>query len=73
MFGVPFEEIAPILGRNGAATRQLASRARRRVQRQDAGPESDRLRQAQLVDAFLAAAATASSSGCWRCSIPTSC
>jgi RNA polymerase sigma-70 factor (ECF subfamily) len=56
MFGVPYEEIAPILGRNGAATRQLASRARRRVQRQDAGPGSDRLRQARLVDAFLAAA-----------------
>ena len=56
MFGVPFDDIAPILGRNGAATRQLASRARRRVQRQDAGSEGDRLRQAQLVDAFLAAA-----------------
>ncbi len=56
MFGVPFDDIAPILGRNGAATRQLASRARRRVQRQDAGSEVDRLRQAQLVDAFLAAA-----------------
>src|SRR5687768_7518997 len=56
MFGVPFDDIAPILGRNGAATRQLASRARRRVQRQDAGSEVDGLRQAQLVDAFLAAA-----------------
>jgi RNA polymerase sigma-70 factor (ECF subfamily) len=56
MFGVPFDDIAPILGRNGAATRQLASRARRRVQRQDAGSEVDRLRQALLVDAFLAAA-----------------
>ena len=56
MFGVPFDEIAPILGRNGAATRQLASRARRRVQRQDAGHETNRLRQAKLVDAFFAAA-----------------
>ena len=56
LFGVPFDDIAPVLGRNGAATRQLASRARRRVQRQDASHESDRLRQAKLVEAFLAAA-----------------
>jgi hypothetical protein len=53
---VPFEEIAPIVGRNAPATRQLASRARRRVQRQDASGEASRLRHAQLVDAFLAAA-----------------
>jgi RNA polymerase sigma factor (sigma-70 family) len=56
MFGVPFEEIAPIVGRNAPAARQLASRARRRVQREDAGGEADRLRHAKLVDAFLAAA-----------------
>src|SRR3954468_12309453 len=56
MFGVPFEAIAPILGRNAPATRQLASRARRRVQVEDAGGEADRLRHAKLVDAFLAAA-----------------
>jgi RNA polymerase sigma factor (sigma-70 family) len=56
MFGLPFDEIAPIVGRNAPATRQLASRARRRVQREDAGPEADRLRHAKLVDAFLAAA-----------------
>lgn len=56
MFGVPFEEIAPIVGRNAAAARQLASRARRRVQREDASGEADRLRHAMLVDAFLAAA-----------------
>src|SRR5215213_8287712 len=56
MFGVPFEQIAPILGRNAAATRQLASRARRRVQRQDASHDADRLRHAKLVEAFLAAA-----------------
>jgi len=56
MFGVPFEEIAPIVGRNAPATRQLASRARRRVRREDAGGEADRLRHAKLVDAFLAAA-----------------
>jgi len=55
MFAVPFEEIAPIVGRSTPATRQLASRARRRVQGQDAIRDSDRLRQAKLVDAFLAA------------------
>jgi RNA polymerase sigma factor (sigma-70 family) len=56
MFGVPFEEIAPIVGRNAPAARQLASRARRRVQREDASREANRLRHAKLVDAFLAAA-----------------
>ena len=56
MFGVTFDEIAPIIGRSTAATRQLASRARRRVRREDAGPESGRVRQAELVEAFLAAA-----------------
>jgi ketosteroid isomerase-like protein len=56
MFGVPFEEIAPILGRNAPATRQLASRARRRVQHEDASAEAGRLRHAKLVEAFLAAA-----------------
>ena len=56
MFGVPFEEIAPIVGRNAPAARQLASRARRRVQREDAVGEASRLRHAKLVDAFLAAA-----------------
>jgi RNA polymerase sigma factor (sigma-70 family) len=56
MFAVPFEEIAPIVGRNAAATRQLASRARRRVQHVDADHGPDRLRQSKLVDAFLQAA-----------------
>src|SRR5215207_6461428 len=59
MFGVPFEEIAPIVGRNAPAARQLASRARRRVRREDASGEANRLRQAKLVDAFLAAARNA--------------
>ena len=54
LFGVAFEEIGPIVGRNPMAARQLASRARRRVRDED--PETDRLRQAKLVDAFLAAA-----------------
>ncbi|MGA2530560.1 MAG: sigma-70 family RNA polymerase sigma factor [Acidimicrobiales bacterium] len=56
MFAVSFEDIAPIVGRNAAATRQLASRARRRVQHPDAEHGRDRLQQARLVDAFLAAA-----------------
>jgi RNA polymerase sigma-70 factor (ECF subfamily) len=56
MFGVPFEEIAPILDRSNAATRQLASRARRRVRLRGEGGEADRVRQAEVVDAFLAAA-----------------
>jgi len=56
MFAIPFEQIAPIVGRNAAAARQLASRARRRVQHGERGGADDRLRQAELVDAFLAAA-----------------
>ncbi len=55
MFGVSFDEIAPIIGRSAAAGRQLASRARRRIRREDAGPESARVRQAELIEAFLAA------------------
>jgi RNA polymerase sigma-70 factor (ECF subfamily) len=56
MFGLPFEEIAPIVDRSPAATRQLASRARRRVR--GAKPESngDLAEQRAVVDAFLAAA-----------------
>jgi RNA polymerase sigma-70 factor, ECF subfamily len=55
-FGVPFEEIAPIVGRSSAAARQLASRARRRVQGAAPSPEADLARQREVVDAFLAAA-----------------
>jgi len=54
MFAVPFEEIAPIVGRTPAAARQLASRARRRVQGTPA-PDADFSRQKKIVDAFLAA------------------
>jgi RNA polymerase sigma-70 factor (ECF subfamily) len=54
MFAVPFEEIAPIVGRTPAAARQLASRARRRVQGTPV-PEADLSRQRTIVDAFLAA------------------
>ncbi|WP_433322974.1 RNA polymerase sigma factor SigJ [Spirillospora sp. CA-294931] len=56
MFGLPFEDIAPIVGRNPAAARQLASRARRRVRGQAPVPDADLGRQRQVVDAFLAAA-----------------
>jgi RNA polymerase sigma factor (sigma-70 family) len=54
MFGVPFEEIAPVVGRTADATRQLASRARRRV-RGATGPEADLARQREIVDAFRSA------------------
>ena len=57
MFAVPFDEIAPIVGRSPAAARQLASRARRRVQGTSAVPDADLGRQRELVDAFLAAVA----------------
>jgi RNA polymerase sigma factor (sigma-70 family) len=52
LFAVPFEEIAPILDRSPAAARQLASRARRRLQ---GAPDTDLARQRAVVDAFLAA------------------
>jgi len=55
MFAVPFEEIAPIVGRTPAAARQLASRARRRVQGAPSVPDADVTRQRKVVDAFLAA------------------
>jgi RNA polymerase sigma factor (sigma-70 family) len=55
MFAVPFDEIAPMVGRSPAASRQLASRARRRVQGARV-PDVDIRRQRKVVDAFLAAA-----------------
>jgi RNA polymerase sigma factor (sigma-70 family) len=55
MFGVPFDEIAAIVGRSPTAARQLASRARRRVQGA-ATPDVDLTRQREVVDAFFAAA-----------------
>jgi RNA polymerase sigma factor (sigma-70 family) len=55
MFAMPFEEIAPIVGRSVAATRQLASRARRRVRGGAAAPDPDLVRQREVVDAFLSA------------------
>ena len=55
MFSVPFEEIAPVVGRSPTAARQLASRARRRVQGEAHVPDADLATQREVVDAFLAA------------------
>ncbi|MEU4130805.1 RNA polymerase sigma factor SigJ [Streptomyces wuyuanensis] len=55
MFAVPFDEIAPIVDRAPAATRQLASRARRRVQDAGRAPDRDVARQRKVVEAFVAA------------------
>jgi len=55
IFDVPFGEIAAITGRTPAAARQLASRARRRVQDASAAPEADLARRQEVVAAFLAA------------------
>jgi RNA polymerase sigma-70 factor (ECF subfamily) len=56
LFAMPFEEIAGIVGRSPAATRQLASRARRRVVGAAPAPDPGRGRQREIVDAFRAAA-----------------
>jgi RNA polymerase sigma factor (sigma-70 family) len=56
MFAVPFDDIAPIVGRSPAAARQLASRARRRVQGASPVLDTDLTRQQAIVDAFLGAA-----------------
>jgi RNA polymerase sigma-70 factor (ECF subfamily) len=56
MFAVPFEDIAPMVGRTPDAARQLASRARRRVQGADPASSTPLARQREIVDAFLTAA-----------------
>jgi RNA polymerase sigma factor (sigma-70 family) len=56
MFAVPFDQIAPIVGRSPNAAKMLASRARRRVQGADPAPDADLARQREVVDAFLTAA-----------------
>jgi RNA polymerase sigma-70 factor (ECF subfamily) len=56
MFGVPFDEIGPMVGRSPTAARQLASRARRRVRGAATVPDMDLDRQREVVDAFFAAA-----------------
>jgi RNA polymerase sigma-70 factor (ECF subfamily) len=55
MFDLPFDEIAPIVGREPAAARQLASRARRRVRGVEQDPDADSSGQRRVVEAFLAA------------------
>ena len=56
MFAVPFEEIAPMVGRTPAAARQLASRARRRIQGATPAGQPDRARQREIVEAWISAA-----------------
>ena len=69
VFAVPFEQIAPILGRSEVATRQLASRARRRLREPE--PREDlAAADAAVVDAFMQALATTSSRRCSSCSTP---
>ena len=58
MFDLPFDDIAPIVGRTSEATRQLASRARRRVQGGSAIDAADRARKLEVVQAFLTASRT---------------
>jgi RNA polymerase sigma factor (sigma-70 family) len=55
-FGVPFDEIGPIVGRSSDAAKMLASRARQKVRGVDSTVEADPVRQRAVVDAFLAAA-----------------
>ena len=55
IFGVPFDEIAPIVDRSPEAARQLASRARRRVRAENTVPDPDLDAQREVVEAFLAA------------------
>jgi RNA polymerase sigma factor (sigma-70 family) len=56
IFAVPFDEIATIVDRSSQAARQLASRARRRVQAENTAPDADLKAQREVVEAFLAAA-----------------
>jgi RNA polymerase sigma-70 factor (ECF subfamily) len=56
VFGMTFDEIGPVVDRTPVAARQLASRARRRVQGQAPPPDTDRQQQRRVLDAFLAAA-----------------
>jgi RNA polymerase sigma factor (sigma-70 family) len=56
IFAMPFDEIAPIVDRSPEATRQLASRARRRIQVENTVPDADLDTQREVLDAFLAAA-----------------
>ena len=74
MFGLPFDEIAPLVGRSTVATRQLASRARRRVQGSPTTPDTDAGRaSAPWSTRSSPRPATASSTSSWRCSTRRSC
>jgi RNA polymerase sigma-70 factor (ECF subfamily) len=73
MFGVPFEEIAPIVDRSPAAARQLASRARRRVRGAAPTPDADLAAQRRVVSAFLSASRAGDFEALLRYSTPRSC
>ena len=73
MFVVPFEEIAPIIGRSTPAARQLASRARRRVRGQQADRDGDRRRRSSWSTRSLPQPARATSPRCLPCWTPTWC
>jgi RNA polymerase sigma-70 factor (ECF subfamily) len=73
MFGVPFEEIAAMVDRSTQATRQLASRARRRVREAAPPPDPDLTRQRTVVDAYFAAAREGDLEALVACLTPTSC
>jgi RNA polymerase sigma-70 factor (ECF subfamily) len=72
MFALPFEEIATIVNRTPDAARQLASRARRRVQGAETGSADQLNRNREVVDAFLAALRGSTSKGCSPFWIPNS-
>jgi len=70
-FGLPFDEIAPMVGRSSQATRQLASRARRRVRKADVRePDTNLTGQRRVVDAFFRAAREGDFEGLLRCLDP---
>jgi RNA polymerase sigma-70 factor (ECF subfamily) len=70
-FGLPFDEIAPMVGRSSQATRQLASRARRRVREADVrAPDTNLTGQRRVVDAFFRAAREGDFEGLLRCLDP---
>ena len=66
MFDLPFDEIAPIVGRSPEAARQLASRARRRVQGAQPEADTDIARRREIVEAFLAASRSGDIAGLLR-------
>ena len=70
-FGVPFEEIAPIVGRSASAARQLASGARRREQGATTAPDADRTRRREVVRPFSPPRAAVTSTRLWWCSTRT--